>query len=126
MDHCCNQQRLEVEFRGEKHPRSLSPLPFIVACLYIKEVVADVARNDYTPNLMEYDLAVTNTQLQRHSEGEEAIIIPNTFEVATRVTKAQHRKAASHKEMKSLQKLGVYSLVRPSDILSGMEAIRSR
>ena len=77
-------------------------------------------------NVLEYTYFATNTQMHSGSEGEKVKTIPNTFKEAMRLPEAKMWKAASDKEMKSLQDLKVYTLVPRFEAPTGQKVIGSK
>ena len=93
--------------------------------LYTKETLPDIAREtngaDSAP-----EHAYAATTIQSCSAGENAEIAPNTFEeVMTQPAKA-HWKAASDKEMASLKKNYVFTLLPATSVFAGRKIIGSR
>ena len=94
--------------------------------LYTKTPLADMGHCEERLNFLEYAYVTNNTQMHSLSEGEKVKTIPNTFKEAIRLPEAKVWKAASDKEMKSLQDLKVYTLVPRSEVLPGQKVIGSK
>ena len=94
--------------------------------LYTKSPLADIIHCEERLHFFEYAYVAKNTQIHSRSEGEKVKTIPNTFKGAIRLPEARMWKAASDKEMKSLQNLKVYTLVPFSEILLRQEVIGSK
>ena len=74
----------------------------------------------------EYAYATTNAQLKSRSEGEKAVVIPNTFEEAMGLPEAALWKAASDRETTSQDQQHVYDLVPSTSIPTGQKSVGSR
>ena len=94
--------------------------------LYTKSTLADMGYCDKRLKFLEYACVTNNTQIHSRSEGEMIKTIPNIFKEAMRLPEAKMGKAASDKEMKSLQDLKVYTLVPRSDVPPGQKVIGSK
>ena len=73
---------------------------------------------------MEYACATTN--VQRYSVGEKMEVIPNTSKEAMTLPAKAHWKAASDKEVASLKKNNVYTLVPATAVPAGHKIVGSR
>ena len=93
--------------------------------LYTKALLPDVVhQTNKAESVVEYACATTN--VQRYSVREKMEVIPNTFkEVMTLPTKA-HWKAVSDKEVASLKKNNVYTLVPATTVPAGHKIVGSR
>ena len=94
--------------------------------LYTKSPLADIGHCDERLNFLECNYVANNTQMHSRSEGEKVKTIPNTFKEAMRLPEAKMWKAASDKEMKSLQDLKVYTLVPRSGVPPEQKVIGSK
>ena len=91
--------------------------------LYTKSPLADMGHCEEKLNFLEYASVANNTQMHSRSEGEKIkTILPNTFKEAMRLPEAKMWRAASDKEMKSLQDLEVYTLAPCSEIPPGQKS----
>ena len=73
---------------------------------------------------MEYACATTN--VQRYSVGEKMEVIPNTFKEAMTLLAKAHWKAAYDKEIASLKKNNVHTLVPATAVPAGDKIVGSR
>ena len=71
--------------------------------LYTKQAMPDMGRYMEMLTYVEYAFATTNVQLKSRSEGEKYVVIPNTLKNAMRLPGAALWKAASDKELTSLE-----------------------
>ena len=71
--------------------------------LYTKQAMPDMGRYMEMLTYVEYAFATTNVQLKSRSEGEKYVVIPNTLKKAMRLPGAALWKAASDKELTSLE-----------------------
>ena len=94
--------------------------------LYTKSSLADMRHCEEKLSFLEYAYVANNTQMHSRSEGEKIKTIPNTFKEATRLPEAKMWRAASDKEMKSLQDLKVSTLVPRSEVPPGQKVIGSK
>ena len=93
--------------------------------LYIKALLPDaVHQTNREESVVEYAFATTN--VQRYSVGDQMEVISNTFKEATTLLAKAHWKAASDKEVASLKKNNVYTLVPATAIANGHKIIGSR
>ena len=93
--------------------------------LYTKETLPDIAHEAYgADSAVEYAYAVTT--IQRCSVGENAEITPNTLKEAMTLPAKSQWKAASDKEMASLKKNNVYTLLPATSVPAGHKIIGSR
>ena len=93
--------------------------------LYTKETLPDIARETYgADSAVEYAYAATT--IQSCSAGENAEITPNTFKEAMTLPAKAQWKAASDKEMASLKKNNVYTLLPATSVPAGHKIIGSR
>ena len=91
--------------------------------LYTKSPLTDMGHCEKYLKFLEYAYIAYN---HSRSEGEKVKTIPNTFKEAMRLPEATMWKAASDKEMKSLQNLKVYTLVPRSEVPPGQKGIGSK
>ena len=93
--------------------------------LYTKETLPDIAHETYgADSAVEYAYAATI--IQSCSAGENAEIIPNTFEEAITLPAKAQWKAASDKEMASLKNDNVDTLLPATSVPAGHKIIGSR
>ena len=93
--------------------------------LYTKALLPDVMRQtNKAESVVEYACATTN--VQRNSVGEKMEVIPNTLKEAMTLPAKAHWKAASNKEVASLKKNNVYTLVPATAVPAGHKIIGSR
>ena len=92
--------------------------------LYTKALLPDVVhQTNKAESVVEYAWATTN--VQRYSVGEKMEVIPNTFKEAMTLPAKAHWKAASDKEVASLKKSNVYTLVPVTAVPAGHKIIGS-
>ena len=91
---------------------------------HLAEIATDSTLSQ-SPNkaesVVEYACATTN--VQRYSVGEKMEVIPNTFKEATALPAKAHWKAASGKEVASLKKNNVYTLVPATAVPAGHKIV---
>ena len=93
--------------------------------LYTKVLLPDVVhQTNKAESVVEYACATTN--VQRYSVGEKMEVIPNTFKEAMTLPAKAHWKAASDKEVASLKKNNVYTLVPATAAPAGHKIVGSR
>ena len=93
--------------------------------LYTKALLPDVVhQTDKAESVVEYACASTN--VQRHSVGEKMEVIPNIFKEVMALPAKAHWKAASDKEVASLKKNNVYTLVPATAVPAGHMIVGSR
>ena len=93
--------------------------------LYTKEALPDISHETYgADSAVEYAYAATT--IQSCSAGENAEITPNTFSEAMNLPAKTQWKAASDKEMASLKKNNVYTLLPATSVPAGHKIIGSR
>ena len=93
--------------------------------LYTKALLPDVVhQTNKAESVVEYACSTTN--VQRYSVGEKMEVIPNTFKKATTLPAKAHWKAASDKEVASLKKNNVYTLVPATAVPAGHKIVGSR
>ena len=93
--------------------------------LYTKVLLPDVVhQTNKAESVVEY--ACATTIVQRYSVGEKMEVIPNTFKEAITLPAKAHWKAASDKEVASLKKNNVYTLVPATAVLAGHKIVGSR
>ena len=93
--------------------------------LYTKALLPDVVhQTNKAESVVEYACATTN--VQRYSVGEKIEVIPNTFKEAMPLPANAHRRAASDKEIASLKKNNVYTLVPAIAVPAGHTIVGSR
>ena len=92
---------------------------------YTKALRPDaVHQTNKAESVVEYACATTN--VQRYSLGEKMEVIPNTFKEAMTLLAKAHWKAASDKEVASLKKNNVYTLVPATAVPAGHKIVGSR
>ena len=94
--------------------------------LHTKFPLAEMGYCEERLDFLEYTYVANNTQMHSRSQKEEVKTIPNTFKEAMRLPETNMWKAASDKEMKSLQDLKVYTLIPRSEVPLGQKVIGSR
>ena len=93
--------------------------------LYTKALLPDVVhQTNKAESVVGYACATTN--VQRYSVVEKMEVIPNTFKEAMTLPAKAHGKAASDKEVASLKKNNVYTLVPATAVPAGHKIIGSR
>ena len=93
--------------------------------LYTKALLPDVVhQTNKAESVVEYACATTN--VQRYSVGEKMKVIPNIFKEAMILPAKAHWKAASDKEVASLKKNNIYSLVPATAVPAGHKIVGSR
>ena len=93
--------------------------------LYTKALLPDVVHHtNKAESVVEYACATTN--VQRYSVGEKMKVIPNTFKEAMTLPAKAHWKAAPNKEVASLKKNKVYTLVPATAVPAGHKIVGSR
>ena len=93
--------------------------------LYTKALLPDVVhQTNKAEPVVEYACVTTN--VQRYSVGEKMEAFPNTFKEAMTLPAKAHWKAASDKEIASLKKNNVYTLVPATAVPAGHEIVGSR
>ena len=93
--------------------------------LYTKALLPGVVQQtNKAESVEEYACATTN--VQRYSVGEKIEVIPNTFKEAMTLPAKAHWKAALDKEVASLKKNNVYTLVPATVVSTGHKIIGSR
>ena len=92
--------------------------------LYTKEAIRDMAHYMEMLTYAEYAYATTSVQLKSRSEGEKAVVIPNTFQEAMGLPEATLWKAASDKT--SVEQHHVYDFVPSTSIPAGKKSVGSR
>ena len=93
--------------------------------LCTKALLPDVVhQTNKAESVVEYACATTN--VQRYLVGEEMEVIPNTFKETMTLPLKAHWKAASDKEVASLKKNNVYTLVPATAVSTGHKIIGSR
>ena len=93
--------------------------------LYTKALLPDVVHQTNKAKLVvEYVCATTN--VQRYSVGEKMKVIPNTFKEAMTLPAKAHWKVASDKEVASLKRNNVYTLVPATVVPAGHTIVGSR
>ena len=94
--------------------------------LYTKEAMLDMGHYMEMLTYAEYAYATTNVQLKSRSEGKKIIVLPNTFKEAMSLSEAALWKAASDKEMVSLEQHHIYDLFPSTSIPAGQKSVGSR
>ncbi|CAB1120117.1 unnamed protein product [Ectocarpus sp. CCAP 1310/34] len=94
--------------------------------LYTDTPLADVGHREERFDFLEYAFVANNTQIHGRSEGEKVKTIPNTCKKAMELPETKLWKAATDKEIKSLQDLKVYKLVPRTDVPLGHNVIGSK
>ena len=93
--------------------------------LYTKALLPGVVhQTNKAESVVEHACATTN--IQRYSVGEKMEVIPNTFKEAMTLPAKAHWKAASDKEVASLKKNNVYTLVPATAVPAGHKIVGSR
>ena len=93
--------------------------------LYTKALLPDVVRHtNKAESVVKYACATTN--VQRYSVGEKMEVIPNTFKETMTLPAKAHSKAASDKEVASLKKNNVFTLVPATVVPAGHKIVGSR
>ena len=93
--------------------------------LYTKALLPDVVhQTNKAESVVEYACATTN--VQRYSAGEKMEVIPNTFKEAMTLPAKAHWKATSDKEVASLKKNNVYTLVPATAVPADHKIVGSR
>ena len=93
--------------------------------LYTKNYFPDVAHEMYrAESVVKYAYAATNIQIR--SERGKSEIFPNTFKEAMTLPAKAQWKAASDKEVASLKRNNVYTLLPATSVPTGHKVIRSR
>ena len=93
--------------------------------LYTKALLPDVVhQTNKAESVVEYACATTN--VQRYSMGEKMEVISNAFKEAMTLPAKAHWKAASGKEVASLRKNNVYTLVPATAVPAGHKIVGSR
>ena len=93
--------------------------------LYTRAFLPDVVhQTNKAESVVEY--ACATTKVQRYSVGEKMEVIPNAFKEAMTLPAEEHWKAASDKEVASLKKNDLYTLVPASAVPAGHKIIGSR
>ena len=93
--------------------------------LYTKALLPDVVhQTNKAESVVEYACATTN--VQRCSVGEKMKVIPNTFKEAITLPAKAHWKAASDKEVASLKKNNIYTLVPATAVPTCHKIVGSR
>ena len=109
-----------LQQRGQPH---LDVTP--AAGLYIMEALPVIAHEIHeAESSVEYAYAATN--VQNRSAREQYEIIPNTFKQAMTLPVKLEWKATSHKEVASLKKNNVYTLLPEKSVSTGHNIIGSR
>ena len=93
--------------------------------LYTKALLTDVVHQTIKAESV-VGCACATTNVQRYSVGEKMEVIPNTFKEAMTLLAKAHWKAASDKEVASLKKNNVYTLVPATAVPAGHKIIGSR
>ena len=93
--------------------------------LYTKALLPDVVhQTNKAEPVVEYACATTN--VQRYSVGEKIEVVPNIYKEAMTLPAEAHWKAASDKEVTSLKKNNVYTLVPATTVPAGHKIVGSR
>ena len=93
--------------------------------LYTKALLPDVVHHtNKAESVVKYACATTN--VQRYSVGEKMEVIPNTFKEAMTLPAKAHWKVASDKEVASLKKNNVCTLVPATAVPAGHKTVGSR
>ena len=93
--------------------------------LYTEALLPDVVhQTNKEESVVMYACATTN--VQRYSVGEKMEVIPNTFKEAMTLPAKAHWKAASDKEVESLKKNNLYTLVPATAVPAGHKIVGSR
>ena len=93
---------------------------------YTKSSLGGMGHCEEKLNFLVYAYVANNTQMHSRSQREKVRTIPNTFKTIMRLLGAKIWKAASDKEMKSLQDLKVYTLVPRLEGPPGQKVIGSK
>ena len=93
--------------------------------LYTKALLPDVVHQTNKAESV-VDYACATTIVQRYLVGEKMEVIPNTFKEAMTLPAKAHWKAASDKEVASLKKNNVYTLVPATAVPAGHKIVGSR